>query len=126
MGADDDALSLVLDREAARGGISSLAEREKRVLYLRFFAGMTQSAIAAELGISPIHVSRLIGESCRRIREGAESADYRGTHPHSDKAMQAHTSTAEGTLTAGAARCPRGQRFRWVSTRLIRTPVGRG
>ncbi|MFJ9655899.1 SigB/SigF/SigG family RNA polymerase sigma factor [Streptomyces microflavus] len=80
MGADDDALSLVLDREAAKGGISSLAEREKRVLYLRFFAGMTQSAIAAELGISQIHVSRLIAESCRRIREGAESADPRGTH----------------------------------------------
>lgn len=76
MGADDDALRLVLDREAARSGIGSLAEREKRVLYLRFFAGMTQSAIAAELGISQIHVSRLIAESCRRIREVAESADH--------------------------------------------------
>ncbi|MFJ7416526.1 SigB/SigF/SigG family RNA polymerase sigma factor [Streptomyces sp. NPDC098077] len=75
LGADDDALDLVLDREAAKAGISSLPEREKRVLFLRFFAGMTQSAIAAELGISQMHVSRLIAESCRRIREGAESRD---------------------------------------------------
>ncbi|MBQ1116509.1 SigB/SigF/SigG family RNA polymerase sigma factor [Streptomyces sp. C3-3] len=76
VGTDDVALDLVLDREAARAGISSLPEREKRVLYLRFFASMTQSAIAAELGISQMHVSRLITESCRRIREGAESADH--------------------------------------------------
>ncbi|MFJ9978426.1 sigma factor-like helix-turn-helix DNA-binding protein [Streptomyces cyaneofuscatus] len=46
-----------------------LAERERRVLYLRFFAGMAQSAIATELGLFQMHVSRLITESCRRIRE---------------------------------------------------------
>ncbi|MFH9655520.1 sigma factor-like helix-turn-helix DNA-binding protein [Streptomyces sp. C3-3] len=59
----------MLDREAARPGIFSLAEREKRVLYLRFFADLTQSGIAAEVGVSQMHVSRLIWESCRRIRE---------------------------------------------------------
>ncbi|MFE3717515.1 sigma factor-like helix-turn-helix DNA-binding protein [Streptomyces cyaneofuscatus] len=37
----------MLNREAAKPGIRRLAEREKRVLYLRFIAGMTQSAIAA-------------------------------------------------------------------------------
>ncbi|MYR36088.1 B/F/G family RNA polymerase sigma-70 factor [Streptomyces sp. SID4944] len=42
LGAVDEAYDLVLDREAAKPGISRLAEREKRVLYLRFFAGMTQ------------------------------------------------------------------------------------
>ncbi|MFJ9052360.1 SigB/SigF/SigG family RNA polymerase sigma factor [Streptomyces bacillaris] len=71
LGAVDEAYDLLLDREAAKPGISRLAEREKRVLYLRFFAGMTQSAIAAELGVSQMHVSRLISESCRRIRESA-------------------------------------------------------
>ncbi|MFI7240184.1 SigB/SigF/SigG family RNA polymerase sigma factor [Streptomyces cyaneofuscatus] len=71
LGALDEAYDLVLDREAAKPGIRRLAEREKRVLYLRFFAGMTQSAIAAELGLSQMHVSRLITESCRRIRESA-------------------------------------------------------
>ncbi|WP_411082236.1 SigB/SigF/SigG family RNA polymerase sigma factor [Streptomyces sp. cmx-18-6] len=71
LGAVDEAYDLVLDREAAKPGIRRLAERERRVLYLRFFAGMTQSAIATELGLSQMHVSRLIAESCRRIRESA-------------------------------------------------------
>jgi RNA polymerase sigma-B factor len=71
LGAVDEAFDLVLDREAARPGLRGLAEREKRVLYLRFFAGMTQSAIAAELGVSQMHVSRLIAESCRQVRESA-------------------------------------------------------
>ncbi|MER6772538.1 SigB/SigF/SigG family RNA polymerase sigma factor [Streptomyces bacillaris] len=71
LGAVDKAFDLVLDREAVKPGIRRLAERERRVLYLRFFAGMTQSAIAAELGLSQMHVSRLITESCRRIRESA-------------------------------------------------------
>ncbi|MFH9613528.1 SigB/SigF/SigG family RNA polymerase sigma factor [Streptomyces pratensis] len=71
LAGEDHRFDLVLDREAARSGILRLADREKRVLYLRFFAGMTQSAIAAELGVSQMHVSRLIAESCRLVRETA-------------------------------------------------------
>ncbi|MFB6667909.1 sigma factor-like helix-turn-helix DNA-binding protein [Streptomyces parvus] len=48
---------------AAKPGLLSLAEREKRALYLRFFKGMTQSAIAAELGVSQMQLSRLIAGS---------------------------------------------------------------
>ncbi len=81
LGAVDEAYELVLDREAARPGIQGLADREKRVLYLRFFAGMTQSAIAAELGVSQMHVSRLIAESCRRIREEATREPARRDRP---------------------------------------------
>ncbi|WP_308315200.1 sigma factor-like helix-turn-helix DNA-binding protein [Streptomyces sp. C3-3] len=84
VGADDDALDLMLDREAARGDISRLAEREMWVHYLRFCAGMPQSAIAAELGISQMHLSRLIAEFYRRIREDAKSRDSRG-RPASDR-----------------------------------------
>ncbi|MGW7587580.1 sigma-70 family RNA polymerase sigma factor [Streptomyces rubiginosohelvolus] len=71
LGASDGAFDLVLDRVAAKPGLLGLAEPEKRALYLRFFKGMTQSAIAAELGVSQMHVSRLIAGSCRRIRENA-------------------------------------------------------
>ncbi|CAM5710225.1 RNA polymerase sigma factor [Streptomyces purpurascens] len=39
------------------------------ILYLRFFKGMTQSRIAEELGISQMHVSRLISRCCGRVRE---------------------------------------------------------
>ncbi|NJQ17362.1 SigB/SigF/SigG family RNA polymerase sigma factor [Streptomyces bohaiensis] len=71
LGTVDDAYERVVDREAARYGIRRLPERERRVLYLRFFAGMTQSAIAAELGVSQMHVSRILSDSCRRINAAA-------------------------------------------------------
>ncbi|MFF3531473.1 sigma-70 family RNA polymerase sigma factor [Streptomyces rubiginosohelvolus] len=84
LGASDGAFDLVLDREAAKPGLLSLAEREKRALYLRFFEGKTQSAIAAELGVSQMHVSRLIAGSCRRIRENAlDEPDPRQNTPPS-------------------------------------------
>ncbi|MGW6462744.1 sigma-70 family RNA polymerase sigma factor [Streptomyces rubiginosohelvolus] len=84
LGASDGAFDLVLDREAAKPGLLSLAEREKRALYLRFFEGKTQSVIAAELGVSQMHVSRLIAGSCRRIRENAlDEPDPRQNKPPS-------------------------------------------
>jgi RNA polymerase sigma-B factor len=49
--------------------LRELPERERRILYLRFFEGMTQSEIADEVGISQMHVSRMITQSLRAIRE---------------------------------------------------------
>lgn len=48
------------DRIVLQEGFEALDEREKRILYLRFFEGLTQSQIAVEIGISQMHVSRLI------------------------------------------------------------------
>jgi RNA polymerase sigma-B factor len=50
--------------------LSRLPERERRILLLRFFAGMTQSQIAAEVGISQMHVSRLLARTLARLRQG--------------------------------------------------------
>ena len=44
--------------------------REKKILLLRFFGNMTQSQIAAELGISQMHVSRLLARTLAQLREG--------------------------------------------------------
>jgi RNA polymerase sigma-B factor len=77
LGAPDPALDVVLDREAVKPQLCRLPERERQILYLRFFHGMTQSMIADRLGISQMHVSRLIARSCSAIREevvGAEQA----------------------------------------------------
>jgi RNA polymerase sigma-B factor len=84
MSADDDAYSLadtlgvaeasydvVVDREAAKEGLRRLPERERAILYMRFFEDMTQSRIADQLGISQMHVSRLISRCCARIRDEA-------------------------------------------------------
>ena len=50
-------------------GFRALDERERRILHLRFFQGLTQSQIAQQVGISQMHVSRLIRRSLEKIRE---------------------------------------------------------
>lgn len=49
-----------------------LPERERRILFLRFFKGMTQSEIADEIGISQMHVSRLLTQTLAELRGEAE------------------------------------------------------
>lgn len=71
LGAPDAAYDVVVDREAAKQGLRRLPERERAILYMRFFEDMTQSRIADHLGISQMHVSRLISRSCARVRDEA-------------------------------------------------------
>jgi RNA polymerase sigma-B factor len=70
LGSEDTALEGVENREALKPMLASLPERERRILLLRFFAGMTQSQIATEVGISQMHVSRLLARTLTRLREG--------------------------------------------------------
>jgi RNA polymerase sigma-B factor len=69
LGAADPALDTVVDREAVKPRLAALPERERAILYMRFFGDMTQSRIAEQLGISQMHVSRLINRCCNRLRE---------------------------------------------------------
>ena len=57
------------DRAVLAPGFKVLDERERKILHLRFFRGMTQSQIAAQIRISQMHVSRLIRRSLEKIRE---------------------------------------------------------
>ncbi|WP_431046284.1 SigB/SigF/SigG family RNA polymerase sigma factor [Streptomyces sp. P1-3] len=59
----------VVDREALKPQLRSLPYRERQILYLRFFRGMSQSRIAEELGISQMHVSRLLSRTCATLRD---------------------------------------------------------
>ena len=56
--------------------IRSLSERNRRILYLRFFKGMKQTEIAAEVGISQMQVSRVLSQTLAKLRE---SVDGEGT-----------------------------------------------
>ena len=71
LGAADTSYDTVIDRESAKEGLRRLPERERAILYMRFFEDMTQSRIADCLGISQMHVSRLISRSCARVRDEA-------------------------------------------------------
>jgi RNA polymerase sigma-B factor len=75
LGVMDQALEGVEYRESLKPMLEQLPPREKRILLLRFFANMTQSQIAAELGISQMHVSRLITRTLAHLREGLLAED---------------------------------------------------
>ena len=68
LGEDDAALATVEDREALRPLLAGLPPRERRILALRFVRGMTQSQIADEVGISQMHVSRLLTRTLAVLR----------------------------------------------------------
>jgi RNA polymerase sigma-B factor len=57
------------DRTLLLPGFRALDERERKIMHLRFYGGLTQSEIAAEVGISQMHVSRLIRRSLDKMRE---------------------------------------------------------
>jgi RNA polymerase sigma-B factor len=57
------------DRAVLAPGFRVLDERERKILHLRFFEGLTQSQIAQQVGISQMHVSRLIRRSLEKIRD---------------------------------------------------------
>jgi RNA polymerase sigma-B factor len=69
IGEDDEALEHVENRESLKPLLEALAPREKHILTLRFFRGMTQSQIASEIGVSQMHVSRLLNKTLAQLRE---------------------------------------------------------
>jgi RNA polymerase sigma-B factor len=75
LGTTDDSLEGVEYRESLKPLLEKLPAREKKILLLRFFGNMTQSQIAAELGISQMHVSRLLARTLAQLREGLLAED---------------------------------------------------
>ncbi|MFF7532961.1 SigB/SigF/SigG family RNA polymerase sigma factor [Streptomyces bobili] len=69
LGGVEPGFDLIVNREALRPLLRALPERERQILYMRFFCEMTQSRIALQLGLSQMHVSRLITRTCARLRD---------------------------------------------------------
>ena len=70
LGQQDEALAGVENYESLRPLIESLPERERQILTLRFFRHMTQTQIADRIGISQMHVSRLLSRTLENLRQG--------------------------------------------------------
>lgn len=68
LGAEDSSIELMVDCETVRPLIAALPAREQRILQLRFFADKTQAEIGNELGISQMHVSRLLSRTLATLR----------------------------------------------------------
>lgn len=68
VGEADAELDRVDFRQALRPVLAELAERERTIVLLRFFGNMTQTQIADRVGISQMHVSRLLAQTLDRLR----------------------------------------------------------
>ncbi|BBX97955.1 RNA polymerase sigma factor SigF [Mycobacterium lacus] len=72
LGDVDAGLERIEDRESLRPLLDALPERQRMVLVLRFFESMTQTQIAERVGISQMHVSRLLAKSLAWLRDQLE------------------------------------------------------
>jgi RNA polymerase sigma-B factor len=79
IGTEEHQYEVSEDRAVLAPGFRVLDDRERKILHLRFFEGLTQSQIAQQIGISQMHVSRLIRRSLEKIRDeiAAETAGSR-------------------------------------------------
>ncbi len=68
IGFDDAGFELAEHRVVLHDGLDELAPREREILRLRFYEGLTQREIADQVGISQMHVSRLIRRSVEQLR----------------------------------------------------------
>jgi len=78
-GEADDTLEDAPVRVALQEAMNTLPERERRVVYLRFYLGLTQSEISEEIGVSQVHVSRILRATLAQLGdtlgEFADDAD---------------------------------------------------
>lgn len=70
LGEHDEGMTWIEDRETLRPLLGRLAPRERTIIGMRFYENMTQSQIAAQVGISQMHVSRLLTRSLQQMRDG--------------------------------------------------------
>ncbi len=74
-GGDDPSLELLDGWATIAPAVHELSDRDRRVLYLRFFRDMTQSEIAEEIGISQMHVSRILNRTLERLRDTTRATE---------------------------------------------------
>lgn len=75
LSVEDERFETLEAWESVVPAIKELPYREKRILYMRFFRGRTQSEIAEELGISQMHVSRLLAQTLEGLRRTVEAEE---------------------------------------------------
>jgi RNA polymerase sigma-B factor len=69
VGVEDERLSNVEDRTYLSPAMAQLTDRERRIVWMRFFDHMTQTQIASQMNLSQMHVSRLLSRSLAKLRE---------------------------------------------------------
>ena len=83
IGAIDAGIDRVVDRQSLRPLLAALPVREQRILAMRFVGGMSQSEIATQIGVSQMHISRLLLRSLTTLRAGMLASDRAAPVPGS-------------------------------------------
>jgi RNA polymerase sigma-B factor len=102
MGAPDPAIDVSEAWMTVEPRIRELPPREQRILVLRFFRGMTQAEIAEEIGISQMHVSRLLSRTLRVLRTHGGSEEPGPEGPGSSPPPDRANGGSEDADPAGA------------------------
>jgi RNA polymerase sigma-B factor len=102
IGGEDASLGAIEDRELLAPALAKLAPREQLILQLRFVHGLTQSEIAARVGISQMHVSRLLAASLQQLRSSVAEAS-RGQASTQAKATQPDRRSPRSSERKGRA-----------------------
>jgi RNA polymerase sigma-B factor len=76
LATEDDDFTVAEEWAEFEPHLRALPERERRIIVLRFFKDWTQSQIADELGISQMHVSRLLSQTLQRLREAVAGVEH--------------------------------------------------
>jgi RNA polymerase sigma-B factor len=71
LGGEDPSMALLEEWSSIAPAVAELSPRDRRVLYLRFFRGLTQSEIAEDVGVSQMHVSRILTQTLEKLRRAA-------------------------------------------------------
>lgn len=79
VGGPDRGIDAVERRETLRHRLTELPERERRIIGLRYFAELTQAEIATDMGMSQMHISRLLGRTLTQLRTGMRADTERPT-----------------------------------------------
>lgn len=72
--AEEDGYDAVEDQLSVEPLLASLPDRDRHILCLRFYRGWTQRQIAADIGVTQMQVSRLLGQALARLRDAATAA----------------------------------------------------
>jgi RNA polymerase sigma-B factor len=83
LGDDDPGVAHAIDMEAVSTHWEELPEREQRILVMRFYGNLTQSEIGERLGISQMHVSRLLARALGHLKNRLLDSAETGDTPHS-------------------------------------------
>jgi len=100
LGGDDPGIDLAIDTEALWAHWSALPQRQQRILAMRFYGNMTQAEIGNRLGISQMHVSRLLDSALTRLRDSLTGGTAPPRKPHPRRATRA---AALGEPATGAS-----------------------